>query len=162
MDSAQQSYPHDPRIAEQVGVTYAIHQGVARLPIDRVIDRLESAVSSDPWGPYLLIVLANKYLAIAGFAPPPSRFDAKTALARAEQLHSRLQRSAPFSHQTDAIGGTLALLRGDLCTSERLYRRALASAPTDPVATTGLGIIEDFRKRTPNTGGDQCLVSGGK
>jgi O-antigen ligase len=145
VERARELHRADPRIHQYVGVAYATAGG-ATVQIDDRIRAIEAAVAFDPHGPYLLVQLANRYLAIAGFSPPPSKIDPKIAQARAEEIYARLLRVAGFSHFTDVIGGSVALLRGDLCTSERLYQRALKRFPGEPTANTGLATIEQYRR----------------
>jgi hypothetical protein len=156
VDSAHRSYPHDPRIVDYVGTAYTIYRGPDAVPIDEAVGRIEAAVAYDPWGPYLLGSLARKYLAIAGFAPPASRIPRQLALERATEIHRRLERVAYFSHETDTIGGTIALLRGDLCGARRLYRRALEKAPHDPTAQTGLSTAESLGRADQDSRSARC------
>jgi len=148
VDAAREIYPYDPRIIEFVGIAYANH-GDRQVPIDTIAERLEAAVQQDPWGPYLLIALANTYLTIAGLDPPPSSIEPKAALDVAQQIYDTLRRVAHFSPQTDGIGANLAFLRGDFCTSERLYRAVLARLPNDATARTGWAAIQQYRQRDP-------------
>jgi hypothetical protein len=156
VDSAQRRYPHDPRIVDYVGTAYTMYRGRDPVPIDEAVGRVEAAVAYDPWGPYLLSSLARKYLAIAGFAPPPSKIPRQLALERATEIHRRLERVAYFNHETDTIGGTIALLRGDLCGAKSLYRRALDKAPHDSTAQTGLSTAESLSRANQDSRSARC------
>ncbi len=153
---ARRSYPYDARIVEFTGVAYALYRGQAVVPVDLRIEKIEAAVSRDPWGPALLVALANLYLAVGGFEPPPSSVDRDTALLRAEEILERLRRVAGFSPVTDAIGGNLALFRADLCGAERLFRRALEKQPEETAASSGLATIAAFRARDPTARDEKC------
>lgn len=124
---SREQYPYDPRIQEFVGTAYATYHGREQLPVELRIKELESAVRVDPWGPYLLLALAEVYLSVV--EQSPSERVRGTALARAQEIYDRLKVVAGFSHLTQLLGGKIAYLRGDVCTSVALISRALQIHP---------------------------------
>jgi hypothetical protein len=152
IEAAGRTYPNDARVANFTGVAYAL----ASVPADLRIEKIEAAVSRDPWGPSLLVALANRYLEVGGFEPPPSSLDRETALRRAEAIWGRLRRVAGFSPVTDAIGGNLALFRADLCGAELLFRRALEKDPGGTAAASGLATIAAYRARDAAAREEKC------
>ena len=152
IEAAGRTYPYDARVANFTGVAYAL----ASVPADLRIEKIEAAVSRDPWGPSLLVALANRYLEVGGFEPPPTRLDRETALRRAEAIWGRLRRVAGFSPVTDAIGGNLALFRADLCGAELLFRRALEKDPGATAAASGLATIAAYRARDAAAREEKC------
>lgn len=140
---AQDTYKRDPRIYEHLAVAYANYKGARPMPIEERVEKMEWVLARDPWGPNHLINLAGQYLQLAEqSAIQGNQAGARHALARVEDIYTRLQRVAGFSHFTWGIGGMLRMLQGRPDEAKILLERALAIDPNYPPAQHALGILQ--------------------
>ncbi|MFZ2587245.1 MAG: O-antigen ligase family protein [Alphaproteobacteria bacterium] len=141
---AQDTYAHDPRIQEHVGVVYANYRGSQQMTIEDRIANMEWALARDPWGPNHIINLAGQYLQLAEANQTPAGMAVRDkALARVEDLFGRLQRVGATSYYTWGVGGMLRLLQGRNAEALELMEKAIAIQPDYPPALNGLRIAKE-------------------
>lgn len=146
---AQQTYARDPRVYEHQAVVYANYRGLRAMPIQERIEKLEWMLQRDPWGPNHLINLAGQYLQLAELsAIQGDQPTAQHALGRVEDIFTRLQRVAGFSHFTWGVGGMLRMLQNRPAEAQPMLERAVAIDPNYAPAQHALQVLHQ-RTATP-------------
>ncbi len=142
INMAQQTYKWDPRIHEHVAVVYANYNGSSQMPLETRLEKIEWILSKDPWGANHLVNAGGLYLQLAEQSlNAGNNVVANRTFERLEDIYTRLQRVAGFSHFTWGIGGMVRMLQNKNTEAKALFEKALAIDPAYSPATHGLGIV---------------------
>ena len=158
MELARDLYPRESKARDSIALAYVSYRGQQKISAERRIAAIKDALTENPWNPYLLAALANTYLAIVLSEEPATTLSASSAFAEVEQLFPTLWTVAHFSDFTFTIGGTIALLRGNLCASEAYFRLVLSGNKDDRTAAAGLMRINDIWEANHQSA-DTCVTA---
>lgn len=139
MHMANTIYPLDPRIHENLGVTYANYNGSMPISLNERIEGLEWVVKGDAWAANHLVNLAGMYIqAINVYRQSGDEATAQTYLVKLKDISERLMRVADFSHMSWGVMGIYKLLNNQASEAIPLLQRALTIEPTYAPAQSAL------------------------